>query len=233
VAEYTWVIPVKGESVRCPRKNLRPIGPTLLPMFVRTVNMALACGGRVVVATDSADAARFTGLYAVGAGVLERPPYLSNPIISAVEVVLWAMDKLEVLNDDEHAVGMLLPTSPLRTAETIRRCMELWERDPCASVATVREVPRSAVRYETAAGWLDTLLPSRSKATSYQDGWPAEPTVYVSTGGCQLASARTLRAQSRYWVPKTRAVVVDAAEGLDVDTEADWQLADAWLWRDS
>lgn len=223
---------MKGESARCPGKNLRPMGPGSWPMFLRTVQAARECGGSVALATDSKDAQTWAPC-AAGCPVLLRPPALSEPDVSAVSVVLWAMDILGVPDDDEHAVGMLLPTSPLRTAATIRRCMELWGRDPCASVATVREVHKGALRYDTSSGWLAKLGPPRSPAEPYAAGWPPSPSVYVSTGGCQIASARTLRAQGRYWVPKTRPVVVDAVEGLDVDTEADFALADAWLWRNS
>jgi len=230
VAEYLWVIPVKGESERCPGKNTRPTGPDDLPMFLHTVREALLLSGHVVVATDETEVGETSWRTNV-AEVLFRPPHLSESSVSAVDVVLWVMDKLDTPEDDEHAVGMLLPTSPLRTAETIRRCMELWERDPCASVATVRGAHREALRYANSSNWLAPLRPPGGAADPYLIGWPRPPKCYVSTGGCQIASARTLRAQGRYWVPKTRPVVVDALEGLDVDTEADWQLADAWLRR--
>jgi len=200
-------------------------------MFLHTVEAAKDVGGQIIVATDSDKLWGAVASPGVGWGIetLLRRPRLSEPGVSAVDVVLWVLDALTVPEDDEHAIGLLLPTSPLRTAATIRRCMELWERDPCASVATVREIHRDGMRYATSSNWLERLKPPRGVADPYETGWPPLPRCYVSTGGCQIASARTLRAQGRYWVPKTRPIVVDSIEGLDVDTESDWALADAWL----
>lgn len=224
-----WVIPVKAESGRLPNKNMLSLGPDGWPMYWYTVAEALEAGGTVVIATDSStigyDAVGRSGLR--GLAVMDdRPPQLSEPGCSAVEVVKWVMAKMEVPDTDEWGVGMLLPTSPLRTAATIKRAVELWRVDQAASVATVREIPRAGVRWEHANGWLDAWEPPGKVRPS---GWPQPPKVYVSTGGVQLTSAKTLYSLDRYWVPKTRPIVLDAIEGLDIDTEAEFKLADAIL----
>lgn len=224
-----WVVPVKGASERMPGKNVRPLGPKGWPMFIYSVKAALGAGGSVVVATDDAEVRFLANTFCPEAIVLDdRPAYLSKPEVSAVDVVLWAMGRLCVPYRDDWAVGMLLPTSPLRTTETIQRCLELWSRDTRAAAMTVRRLHGAGLRYENGAtGWLNPLRAPGSDL----EGWP-KATPYLSTGGVQLTSAATLYECRRYWVPKSRGVEVDEIEGLDVDWPTQFMLAEAWLWRE-
>ena len=218
-------IPAKEHSERVPGKNMRNLGGQ--PLLWWTVDAALGCKRveRITVLMDSptlgrAVRARFGG----SVHVVERPPELSRPEVTATDVTCWAVAEDGLPLDDSVAVVQLLPTSPFRSAGHITAALELWDRDPAAAVVSVRSIPRAAVRYESASGWLDYLA-APSYRTAAKEGWDMPP-AYVSTGGVQVASSGTLRRVGRFHLPKTRGLVLDSVAGLDIDTEADWRLAE-------
>ena len=218
-------IPAKGHSERVPGKNMRNLGGQ--PLLRWTVDAACACK-RVECITVLMDSMMLAGAVRARFGgmvrVVERPPELSMPEVTATDVTCWAVEQDDLPMDDSLAVVQLLPTSPFRTHEHITAALELWDRDPAAAVVSVRSIPRAAVRYERANGWLDYLA-APSYWTAAKEG--AEmPAAYVSTGGIQVASSGTLRMRGRFHIPKTRGLVLDSVAGLDIDTEADWRLAE-------
>ena len=219
-------IPAKEYSDRVPGKNIRALGGQ--PLLWWTIDAALAVrrADCVTVLTDSVDLDRMVrARYGGWVRVVDRPPELSEPGVTATDVTCWAVERDDLPLDDSVAVVQLLPTSPFRSYEHITAALELWDRDPAAAVVSVREIHNAAIRYERANGWLATLtVPAH---WSPDNGWNVETAqTFVSTGGIQIASSGTLRRCGRFHMPKTRGLVLDSVAGLDIDTEADWKLAE-------
>lgn len=224
----TWLIPIKDNSERLSHKSLRSL--TGRPLFEWTVDHALASAtGRVVVMTLGPESYNLatTVTRTSSAEVLKRPDSFTGDSPGLMHAIRWAIDELPLPEDDEHGVGILLPTSPFRTAATIRRCVDLWKRDKRASVCTVAPVCNASMRYRLANGWLGTLVPPGFDRHAHAAKWEDVPPLLLSTGGVQLTSTETFMAFGRFWIPKARAVEVDVIEGLDIDTPDQWLLAEA------
>jgi CMP-N,N'-diacetyllegionaminic acid synthase len=112
------LVPAKGTSLRLPGKNVQPLAGH--PVIAYTISAARDASifTVVLVSTESPEIAEIAERY--GATVVERPAALAEPMSPDVEWLLHAMD-----GRTEDAFAILRPTSPFRTAETIRRA---WGR---------------------------------------------------------------------------------------------------------
>jgi CMP-N-acetylneuraminic acid synthetase len=113
------VIPARGGSKRCPRKNLREFRG--LSLIYWSVNAAVESKyiNTLVLSTDDEE------IEDIGAGVgiytVMRPTYLATDTASNEDVM---RDVLRRYPDHDWVV-LLQPTSPLRTSDDIDTCIEL------------------------------------------------------------------------------------------------------------
>ena len=120
-------IPARGGSVRLPRKALADLGGK--PVLAWTIEAAQAARrfSAVVVSSDDAEIRDVATAYGAEAHV--RPPSLATDTITLAEV-LGALAPVGPL-------AILLPTSPFRTPETIRRAVETFQRQTCAQLLSI------------------------------------------------------------------------------------------------
>ena len=227
--EILAVIPAKGDSQRVPGKNMRLVGGR--PMVCWTIEAALLSSmvTRVVVSSDSRRVLKLAR--EMGCEVLKRGSELCENGVGATAAVLDVVDKLwRAEHYKPNGVVQLLPTSPLRTAQQVDEALAYWwERDQWASVISATPTHSAKVRHEGANGWL-ALTPAPGYHGAARQGlWREVPRSYISNGAIQCTEPTTLEAYGTYHQPKSLAFQMDALSGLDVDTEADLQMADAVL----
>jgi len=144
----------------------------------------------------------------------------------AAEAVLKALDDLTLGSDDEIC-WMLQPTSPLRDAQEILTMRGAFEKlDPAQeSLVTVTGIDPRTLRTLGDSGTLPVARPFNRLPPPA--GWA------LSNGAAQVASAAFLRRHRAYhangW---THGWDIGPLAGLDIDTEDQWRMADAILWRE-
>ena len=135
------LIPARGGSQRVPGKNVLPLAGH--PLLAWSIASARESGifARVVVSTDSEEIAEVARRYGADVPGL-RPAELASATSPDVEWVLHAMQ-----GRDEDAFALLRPTSPFRTAATIRRAwarfLELGERVDSLRAVELASAPLS------------------------------------------------------------------------------------------
>lgn len=147
------LIPARAGSKRFAGKNLALIEGR--PLVARAVDVAREAGlfARIVVSTEDATIAQVAK--DAGAEVLARAARLAADSARLVDVCRGVLDELEEQGDCLTAFCLLLPTSPLRTADHIREAWDRMERtgaDGVMSVVEFPHVPLWAVR--EVRGWL-------------------------------------------------------------------------------
>jgi len=112
------LVPARGGSQRVPGKNVLPLAGH--PLIAHSIAAARESGvfTDVVVSTDSDEIAKISARY--GAQVVARPADIATAVSPDIDWVVQAMSGRQ-----EEAFAILRPTSPFRTAATIRRA---WER---------------------------------------------------------------------------------------------------------
>ena len=139
-----FVIPARGGSKGIPGKNIKPLGGKPLIAYSVEVARQLAPDSDICVSTDDpaiADVVREMGLEVP----FMRPDYLATDNCGTYEVLLHAVDFFVKLGRRYDTMVLLQPTSPLRTADDVRRCLEAYTPDVDMVVTVVEAASNPAV----------------------------------------------------------------------------------------
>lgn len=226
------IIPARGGSKRLPRKNVRLLGGR--PLIAWTIAAARDSGAfpHVLVSTDDEEVA--VAARAAGADVpWLRPAELATDTATTADVLSHALAWHESVHGPVEAVVLLQPTSPFRRPEAIREAVSMYleqgdaPRRPVVSVSPAATHP--AWCFDIAGdGTMSPALGWEPLRRRSQDLAPA----HALNGSIYVIPAAAVRAGLPILTPGTRAYVMSAPEeSIDIDDEADWQLAEWHLAR--
>ena len=215
------VIPARGGSKSIPLKNIKPLaGKPLLAYTIEAAKQSRHLD-RCVVSTDHDDIAKIAA--GCGAEVIRRPAEYATDQAPTESALLHVLDILGASGYRPDFVVTLEPTSPLRTARLIDRCVELAiERTDADCVLTVSETRKCYGRLME--GRFEYLFPDQPRRR--QDRTPLyeeSSTVYV-TRTVALERYRSVLGLARYAV-----VVEDPREAIDINEPLDFLIAEAAL----
>lgn len=222
------LIPARGGSKGLPGKNIKPLGG--VPLIGHTIAAARtsACFDRLWVSTDSPQIAAVAEKFGVSIPWL-RPKKLAEDATSMTAVLLHLLKRLD--RDEGYrpdAVLNLQPTSPFRTPATIRKAVDLFRRaqgDTVVSVTPARSHPYWCYRIN-GGGRLKPFMPRHGPHSPRQ----MLPEAFVLAGSIHLISTVSFLKNRSFFGPRDRALVVSPEEAVDIDTPADWAVAEA-LWN--
>lgn len=208
----TAVVIARGGSARLPGKNLRYFGAR--PLVAHKVWQLKQCKtiDRVVVGTDSpeiAEAARGEGaeIRMRQAEYCDEKSRSWNEVIHNMvaqvpgDIIVWA-----------HC------TNPCIQPRTYDRAMAKFYESIGDSVVSVHAV-------QTHVWWRNHPLNFDPQAVPHKVARELEP-VYIQNGGIFIAYRADMQALSYVYGPDPAMFEVDALEATDIDTEADWMLAE-------
>ena len=217
------LVPARAGSQRVPGKNVAPLAGH--PLLAYTIAAARESGlfEAVIVSTDSEAIAEVARRYGAEVPRL-RPVELAGATSPDIE---WVRHALE--GADWEVFSLLRPTSPFRTAATIRRA---WDRftavpdaDSLRAVRPVREHPGKMWRVtgEVMKPFLPQPpgeVPTHSRQTA------ALEALYVQDSSLEIAWTRIVAAgeiAGRRVVP----FFCEGVEGLSIDYPDDLERAEA------
>jgi CMP-N,N'-diacetyllegionaminic acid synthase len=187
------LIPARAGSTRVPGKNVMLLAGH--PLIAYSIAAATASGvfDSVVVSTDGAEIAEIARRYGADVPGLRRPEIATatSPDID------WVLDAMS--GRDDSAFAILRPTSPFRTAETIRRA---WRRfseagdhaDSIRAVELVRQHPGKMWLLRDSL--MEPLLDRRENGTPWHSmQYQALPKVYVQNSSLEIAWRHVLDEQ--------------------------------------
>ncbi|MDP6816679.1 MAG: acylneuraminate cytidylyltransferase family protein [Alphaproteobacteria bacterium] len=221
MSDLLIVIPVRGGSKRLPGKHTRLLaGRNLLERTQDAIGEA-DLGAPVLLTTDDEEIAGRGRALGWQAPFL-RPAALAGDSAPTLPVLLHALDWWRRDSGrDPELVLLLQTTSPMRSADMLRAAVALLaRRDEADAVVGVRRLGLGANRIFPldAGGFLTPLAPSESAAP-----------LFVPNGTLYLIRSVSLRRHGTLFPPATLPLEMDSVASVDVDTEADWRLAQALL----
>lgn len=220
-----YVIPARGGSKGIPHKNIRPLADKPLIGYSVDVARQLADDTDICVTTD--DPAIAAVVEAMGLKVpFLRPAELATDKSGTYEVLLHALDFYEQRGIHYDCLVLLQPTSPLRTADDVRRAMALYS-DDIDMVVTVKEAASNPYYncYETDADGYLTISKGDGSFTRRQDA----PKVWEYNGAVYVINTASLRRCPLGQFRRRRMSEMDAARSVDLDTELDWLVAEKMM----
>lgn len=219
------LVPARGGSKRLPRKTL-----TLLsgkPLLAWTVATAFEAGIFDDVWVSSEDDEILSVASALGARTLRRPSALADDRATVVQVAQAALQDVARQGRSYSALYVLLPTSPLRRKETIRKAWQTFDKsgaEALMSVVRVEHPPQWALR--EMEGWIEPLYPKEFELNR-QSLIPA----FRHDGGHFIVQAAKFMECTSIGNLRTLAFPVAEEEAVDVNTSMDLAWAEFLLQR--
>lgn len=217
------LIPARTGSKRCPGKNTRDLAGH--PLIAYAIGAAQASGvfAFVLVCTDD-DCIR-ADVDAMGAGWMAR-----SPVADDQPDIEWVRQALTL--HDWDAFAILRPTSPFRTAATIRRAYSQFKRSEVHSLRAVEPVKQHPFKMWTWAGAGYPIQPlfDDVHSSDYVTPWHSMPTqtlqpMYVQNASLEMAWSYVVPAFGTISGKKIAPFFTEGYEGFDINTEDDWDRA--------
>ena len=215
------VVPARGGSKRLPQKNLRPLAGKSLLAHTAAAIAGAALTAPVLLTTDD-DTIAAEGRRLGWLVPFRRPAELSTDDATTLATVLHALDWFRTeKGSDPNAVMVLQPTSPFRGAACLKSAVAALARRPdidSVIAMTALQLPPARLFTADANGIARPL--------GAEDG---RRPVYAPNGALYLVRTKALRRQGTVYADAILPLVLDGARAIDIDTPADWRLAEAAL----
>lgn len=224
---YLAIIPARSGSKRLPGKNIKELGG--IPLLAWSIKSAIESKifSDILISTDSQAIEMIAMKYgATSLGL--RSSKLSTDEASSIDVVIDVVTKYEQKNGRIDGVMLLQPTSPFRTADTIRKAVQEFEKKDSKSSVISFRVAKSHPQWcfkQNEEGFVP-FVDSEHVNTRSQDLTAA----YVMDGQVYLISPELLVKQGSFWGKNTIPLLLDdTGNDVDIDDENDFRYAEYLL----
>lgn len=221
-----YIVPARGGSKGIPGKNIKEfLGTPLICLAIDQARAAAAPGDIVCLSTDSEQIRRVAVAHGLEVPFL-RPAELATDKSGSREFMLHALDYYEKRGHVIDKIVLLQPTSPLRRLEDIRGCMARYEACADADMA-VSVMPAATNPYYNAFEAADDGYLRISKGPGTYTRRQDAPPVWEYNGAVYVIRPSSLRAMPMGLFPRRVMYPMDASRSVDLDTPADWLVAEA------
>ena len=222
------LIPARQGSKRVPGKNVRMLGGH--PVIAYTIAPARDSGifQSIIVSTDSEEIADIARHYGAEVPFL-RPTPFAGDTSPDIEWVEYTLHELKRAGRQWDCFSVLRPTSPFRTAATIRRA---WSRFIAQQgVDSLRAVEKCAQHpgkmWIVDGDRMTPLIPSApGKQPSHSTPYQALPPVYVQNASLEIAWTRVVFDGRTIAGDVLMPFVTEGYEGFDINDPHDWMIAE-------
>ncbi|MBR2616253.1 MAG: pseudaminic acid cytidylyltransferase [Clostridia bacterium] len=215
------IITARGGSKRIPKKNIKPfLGK---PIIAYSIEAALQSGmfSEVMVSTDSEEIAAVAREY--GASVpFMRSEKTSNDFATTADVLEEVLSEYEKRGQHFDAFCCLYPTAPFVTAQKLRDAAEIMEKKGAGVVFPIVKFSYPPQRAVAVRGDQLCFVYPEHMNTRSQD---LEPW-YHDCGQFYFHKLETFRKYHTAVTPETVPLIVSEEVVQDIDTEADWNIAE-------
>lgn len=214
------IITARGGSKRIPKKNIKEFCGK--PIIAYSIQAAIASKvfDEVMVSTDSEEIAEVARKYGAQVPFL-RSDATSNDYATTADVIEEVLSKYSKIEKDFNSFTCIYPTAPFITAKKLSEASELLNGvDGVISVVKYSFPPQRAfiIRDEKVKYQYPQFERSRS-----QD---LEP-IYHDCGQFYMCVSETFLEHHSLILPQTRPYILPEEEVQDIDTMADWVIAEA------
>ncbi len=217
------LIPARGGSKRLPRKNIVPFGGR--PLLAWTLETARESGifDELWVSSEEDEILKVAENW--GGRPLLRSPGLAEDEVTVVQLCLSVLRQFDSQGLIYSGLYVLLPTSPFRRSETIRRAWWAFLEsgaDALLSVVPLEHPPQWALM--KTEGWLKPVFPE-----SYELSRQTLAQAYRHDGGHAIANIKKFRQSKSFFTHRTLAFPVEAKEAVDINEPEDLTWAEYLL----
>ena len=220
------IIPARGGSKRLPGKNI--IDFMGRPIITYTIEAALQSGicDRVVVSTEDSEIGDVAQSY--GAEIAIRPAHLATDKSTINQVCLDYLTSERAAGRSYDIICCLYATAPLRTAEDIRKTVELIELGVCdfsMAVTDYSHPPYLAMQLND-QGFLRPRWPELTIKKSQEMG-----EFLIGNGSTYAATVPAFLSVKDFIGPNMRGYMMPRSRSVDIDAPIDLDMAQFFVSR--
>jgi len=217
------IIPARGGSKRFSRKNQALLGGK--PLLSWTIEAALESEIFDGVWISSEDEEMLSIGEKWGAIPIARPPELAGDEVTIVTLCLHLLNEFLYRSRQFNFLYVLLPTSPFRKSNTIRKAWQTFitsNADALMSVVRLEHPPQWALVQKE--GWLAPLYPEEYELYRH-----ALSPAFRHDGGHAITKVSSFLTHKAFLAPRTLAFPVPAEEAIDINEPVDIAWAEYLL----
>tara|TARA_B110000879_G_scaffold210149_1_gene299564 strand:+ start:579 stop:1280 length:702 start_codon:yes stop_codon:yes gene_type:complete len=214
------IIPARGSSKGIKYKNLSKIaGKSLLEI---TIEQALESKvfDRIFVSSESKKI--LSSIQNIDIPFL-RPDHLSEDDVHVSEVVIHALKEFQNLGFNYDNVTMLMPTSPLRTSESINKAMKLFKSSKTDSLVSIENTGKLKTNLRFLND--DKTLRYVSKNIKRNESRQNVDPLYAVNGSIYIAKVSKFLLEQTFHTKNCIGFTMPAIESVDINNKGDLELA--------
>jgi len=225
--DLTILVPARAGSKRIAGKNTKLLGGR--PLIDWTIKAAHAANvAKVIISTNSLDVVNLACVDPVCNWHIRKPEHATD---SAPDI-LWVLDVLPMVHTPY--VAICRPTSPFRTASTIRRGYAAFIHSGADSLRAVEPVKEHPGKM-----WMDyngLIEPVMPRHHALNDAlavpWHSMPTqmlpvIYKQNASLEIAKVSVIQQTKTISGYRVKPFFTDPVEGFDLNTPEQWEEAEA------
>jgi len=209
-------------------KNAKPLGGHPLMAYAIAAARASGIFDAVICSTDTGRLARIAHHYGAEIPFL-RPAEFATSSSPDIEWVDYTLAELHKHGRSWDCFSLLRPTSPFRSADTIRRA---WQRflaqDEVDSLRAIEKCTQHPGKMWVIRG--DRMLPllpfGPAEQPWHSTPYQALPPVYVQNASLEIAWTRVVFERRTIAGDVVVPFVTEAHEGFDINDPYDWMVAE-------
>jgi N-acylneuraminate cytidylyltransferase/CMP-N,N'-diacetyllegionaminic acid synthase len=156
-----------------------------------------------------------------------RPADCAGDSATALQVIAHALNWFQAAHACLPMQTMWLqPTSPFRSPAIIRQALAMMAEQSVEAVIGCKEIHRDLTTlFRCEDGFLSALNKNQPTQTSRQQIKP----LLTPNGAMYLCRTAYLLEHKSFYPEKTVPLLMNAVQSLDIDTEEDWAMAEAFI----
>ncbi|MNI21504.1 CMP-N,N'-diacetyllegionaminic acid synthase [compost metagenome] len=220
-----YLIPARAGSKGVPGKNTKLLGNK--PLIAYSIEFALEnMKGDDMICVTTNDDDVFAIADRMGVKIpFKRPEELATDKASSYDVIMHALKFYENQGCCFDAILLLQPTSPFRSQEDFKNLIADYsgDTDMVVSVKYSKENPYFTLFEENDDGYL-----KKSKEGNFERRQDC-PQVFALNGSMYLINAEAVKKSPLSEFKKIKKIIMPEERSIDIDTFADWNLAEFYL----
>lgn len=214
------LIPARGGSKGLPGKNILPLlGKPLIAWTIEEAKKSKYID-RLILSSEDKEIITIAMRYGCEVPFV-RPESLAQDDTPGIEPVLHS---LRTLPEKYDYIALLQPTSPLRKAEDIDKCIKQCIDQKMVSCVSVTEPDKSPYWMYSLDnnGKMRPIISIEKTINKRQD----LPKVYALNGAIYIAEVEWLLNNKTFITNETHAYIMQQERSIDIDTEVDFKLVE-------
>lgn len=221
-----FLITARGGSKGIPKKNIKLLEGKPLIYYSIDIAKQFVDDEYICVSTDDDEIIQVVEKYPLKVP-FKRPAHLATDTASSFDVIIHALQHYNSVGLDPQVIVLFQPTSPFRRYEDVQNALNAFNEniDMVVSCVETDANPYFILFEENKEGYL-----VKSKEFKNAGRRQDMPKVYQINGAVYVINSQSLK---KYYgfdqFTKTKKVMMNKINSLDIDEPIDWQYAEFLL----